>query len=127
MRLSEVRDDDMSGKTLEMTMLYDFFGDLLTDKQREYFDLYYNEDLSLGEIAENAGITRQGVRDMIARAEASLRDIERKTGVVRRFGEIREGAARAEAMAMGLSDCCADPGALQNLNDLLALLRELKG
>ena len=62
----------MSGKTLEMTMLFDFYGDMLTEKQREYFDLYYNEDLSLGEIASNVGISRQGVRDIIVRAESTL-------------------------------------------------------
>ena len=67
------------------TMLFDFYGELLTEKQREYFDLHYNEDLSLGEIAENNGITRQGVRDVIVRAEAILSDLEDKTGLIKRF------------------------------------------
>ena len=53
-------------------MLYDFYGELLTDRQKEFFDLYYNEDLSLSEIAENAEISRQGVRDVIVRAEAVM-------------------------------------------------------
>jgi len=57
----------MKDKAFHMTMLFDFYGDLLTDRQKEFFDLYYNEDLSLAEIAENAGITRQGVRDVVAR------------------------------------------------------------
>jgi hypothetical protein len=60
-----------------MTLLFDFFGDLLTERQREFFDLYYNEDLSLGEIAENNGITRQGVRDIIVRARGTLRKWKR--------------------------------------------------
>ena len=64
----------MKNQTYRMTMLYDFYGELLTDRQREFFDLYYNEDLSLAEIAENAGISRQGVRDVIVRAEASMQD-----------------------------------------------------
>ena len=55
------------------TMLFDFYGELLTDKQREYFDLHYNEDLSLAEIAESEGITRQGVWDIIRRGEDTLR------------------------------------------------------
>ena len=56
----------MKGKPLEMSLLFDFYGETLTEKQRELFDLYYNEDLSLAEIAEHAGITRQGVRDSIS-------------------------------------------------------------
>ena len=62
----------MKGKPLEMSLLFDFYGETLTEKQRELFDLYYNEDLSLAEIAEHAGITRQGVRDSIKRAEHAL-------------------------------------------------------
>lgn len=75
----------MKNQTYRMTMLYDFYGELLTQRQREFFDLYYNEDLSLAEIAENAGISRQGVRDVIVRAEASMQEIEDKTGIIRRF------------------------------------------
>ena len=58
---------------------------MLTDRQKEFYDLYYNEDLSLSEIAENSGITRQGVRDVIVRAEAILTDLEDKTGLIKRF------------------------------------------
>lgn len=66
-------------------MLFDFYGELLTPRQREFFDLYYNEDLSLSEIAENNGITRQGVRDVIVRAENTMQELEDKTGIIRRF------------------------------------------
>lgn len=66
-------------------MLFDFYGELLTDRQKEFFDLYYNEDLSLAEIAENAGISRQGVRDVIVRAEAAMQEVEDKTGIIKRF------------------------------------------
>ena len=86
----------MKNQTYRMSMLYDFYGDLVTDRQREFYDLYYNEDLSLAEIAENYGITRQGVRDVIVRAEAYLTEIEDKTGLIRRFhtmqGQLREVA-----------------------------------
>ena len=76
----------MRGKPLEMSLLFDFYGETLTEKQRELFDLYYNEDLSLAEIAEHAGITRQGVRDSIKRAEHALREMEEKLGLVARYG-----------------------------------------
>ncbi len=72
------------------TMLFDFYGELLTEKQREYFDLHYNEDLSLAEIAESEGITRQGVWDIIRRGEDTLRRYESKTGLVARFSRERE-------------------------------------
>ena len=75
----------MKNQTYRMTMLFDFYGELLTERQKEFFDLYYNEDLSLSEIAENEGISRQGVRDVIVRAEAIMTDLEDKTGLMKRF------------------------------------------
>ena len=80
----------MKNQTYRMTMLYDFYGELLTERQKEFFDLYYNEDLSLAEIAENSGISRQGVRDVIVRAEAAMQEVEDKTGLIRRFLRMRD-------------------------------------
>ena len=79
----------MKSDTYYMTMLYDFYGNLLTDKQKDLFDLYYNEDLSLSEIADNIGITRQGVRDGIMRSELLLRNTEDKLGLVKRYSNIQ--------------------------------------
>ena len=79
----------MKNQAFRMTMLYDFYGDILTDRQKEFFDLYYNEDLSLAEISENYGITRQGVRDVIVRAEAAMTELEEKTGIIRRFRKMQ--------------------------------------
>jgi hypothetical protein len=75
----------LKNQAYRMTMLYDFYGELLTDRQKEFFDLYYNEDLSLAEIAENYGISRQGVRDVIVRAEGVMTEMEDKTGIIKRF------------------------------------------
>ena len=75
----------MKNQTYRMTMLFDFYGEVLTPRQKEFFDLYYNADLSLAEIAENYGISRQGVRDVIVRAEAIMTDLEDKTGLMKRF------------------------------------------
>ena len=75
----------MKNQTYRMTMLFDFYGEVLTPRQKEFFDLYYNEDLSLAEIAENYGISRHGVRDVIVRAEAIMTDLEDKTGLMKRF------------------------------------------
>jgi len=74
-------------KTLMRTMLLDFYGELLTQKQRNCFNMHYNEDLSLAEIAEVLDISRQGARDLIVRAEATLTETEEKIGLVKRFSE----------------------------------------
>lgn len=69
-------------KNLEIAILLDFYGGLLTEKQRDMIDLYYNEDLSLGEIAQHRNITRQGVRDSIKRGEEYLLELEEKLQLV---------------------------------------------
>ena len=92
----------MKSQAYRMAMLFDFYGDVLTPRQKEFydlFDLYYNEDLSLAEIAENNGITRQGVRDVIVRAEAILTDLEDKTGLIKRFHAMRKQLQEVEAAA----------------------------
>lgn len=83
----------MKNQAYRMAMLYDFYGDLLTPRQKEFYDLYYNDDLSLAEIAENYDITRQGVRDIIVRAEKTLEDIEEKTGLIQRYHRTRATTA----------------------------------
>ncbi|MEG0765293.1 MAG: YlxM family DNA-binding protein [Pseudoflavonifractor sp.] len=92
----------MKNQAYRMALLYDFYGDTLTPRQKEFFDLYYNEDLSLAEIAENYDITRQGVRDVIVRAEGILTDLEDKTGIVRRFKKMQEQLSEIEASADGI-------------------------
>lgn len=94
----------MTDGRLMNTMLLDFYGELLTDKQRECFDLHYNEDLSLSEIAEQCGISRQGVWDNIRRAEAAMRGIEEKTGLIRRFSELEEGLDRLSERVRELAE-----------------------
>ena len=85
----------MKNQAYRMTMLFDFYGELLTDRQKEFFDLYYNEDLSLAEIAENYGISRQGVRDVIVRAEGIMTEVEDKTGIIKRFHQMQKALAEA--------------------------------
>lgn len=75
---------------LEMTLLFDYYGDLLTERQRMCFDMRHNQDMSLGEIAEEMQVSRQGVHDNLNRAEALLRNMEEKTGCVRRDLQCRK-------------------------------------
>lgn len=74
---------------VEMLLLFDYYGDMLTERQRMCLDLRYNQDLSLAEIAEELGVSRQGVHDNIIRAEAHLQKMEEKTGCVRRYLQSR--------------------------------------
>ena len=75
---------------VEMLLLFDYYGDMLTERQRMCLDLRYNQDLSLAEIAEELGVSRQGVHDNITRAEAHLAKMEAKTGCVRRNLQCRQ-------------------------------------
>jgi hypothetical protein len=78
----------MADKNLEISTLLDHYGEMLTDKQREVIDLYYNDDLSLAEIAEQEGISRQGVRDNIKRAEGQLLEMENALHCAERFRQM---------------------------------------
>jgi predicted DNA-binding protein YlxM (UPF0122 family) len=84
-------------KLARMNLLYDFYGQLLTERQRRFVELYYAHDLSLGEIAEEFGVSRQAVYDILKRSEQSLTDYESKLGLVfrhlhncRLLGEVLE-------------------------------------
>lgn len=72
-------------KDLNISVLMDFYSPLLTQKQREMLEMYYNDDLSLGEIAQEYGITRQAVRDAIIKGERYLNELEQKLGLSERF------------------------------------------
>ena len=102
-------------KNLEIALLFDFYGEMITDKQRDVVELYYNDDLSLSEIAENEGITRQGVRDSIKRAETQLTEMEERLGLVRRFGEMRE---KLEEIRQAVRD-------IQEINERCGFSREI--
>ena len=77
-------------ESLEMILLFDYYGDLLTERQRLCLDMHYNQDLSLGEIAEVLSISRQAVYDNLSRAEALLKNMEEKTGCVCRDRQLRK-------------------------------------
>lgn len=77
-------------KNVQVSLLFAFYRNMLTERQIECVDLYYNEDLSLSEISEHLDITRQGVRDNIMRAEKSMRDMENRLGLVKKFLGIKQ-------------------------------------
>lgn len=91
-------------KDLTVGLLMDFYGQLLTVKQLDALDMYYNRDLSLAEIAENEGISRQAARDFIKKGEGKLRELEDKLGLVKKFADINDGIEEIRAAASELGD-----------------------
>ena len=88
---------------LQMTLLFDYYGELLTDRQRMCFDLRHNQDLSLAEIAQELNVSRQGVHDNLSRAEALLQNMEEKTGCVSRDLACRRAAQKIAEAAQKLA------------------------
>jgi len=95
-------------EAVETVLLFDYYGRMLTDKQKEYLDLRYNQDLSLGEIAEIMGVSRQAVFDNLTRTEALLRRMEENIGCVKRDMAVRK-AARDILEAAAVLDASSDP------------------
>ena len=110
----------------EMTLLLDYYGGMLTDKQRDCFDMRYNQDLSLGEIAETLGVSRQAVNDNLTRTEALLRRMEENIGCVKRDKLARRIAAEIRSAATVL-DASSDPTAQiakQRIDAVVHILEE---
>ena len=110
---------------LEIVLLYDYYGDLLTQRQKECFEMRYYQDLSLGEIGEELGISRQGVHDNLSRTEALLRNMEQKTGCVRRDQKCRETAERILSAARQLGNH-SDTAVSRLAGEIIAIARGLE-
>ena len=109
-------------KDLNMSLLLDFYGEVLSEPQREAMDLFYNGDLSLSEIAEIAGITRQGVRDRLVKSEQIIRGLEEKLGLAGRFGHVNKTVAY---LVDRLETVAGETG--MDLSDLIAAVKQLEG
>jgi hypothetical protein len=112
-------------KNLEIAYLLDFYGEMLTKKQRDFIDLYYNEDLSLSEIAENEGITRQGVRDSIKRAEVQLFEMEQKLGLAEKFAELKNGLDEIKDCAEKIYEYNLEHSLSREINDNVARIKSI--
>lgn len=112
-------------KNLEISYLMDFYGECLTEKQRNFLDYYYNDDLSLSEISENEGITRQGVRDAIKRAENILLDMEQKLGFAKRSAELKRGLDEISECADKIYDFNNAATLSKDINDSVAKIKAL--
>ena len=109
----------------EMILLYDYYGKMLTDKQQEYIDMRYNQDLSLGEIAEIQSVSRQAVFDNLSRTEALLRRMEENIGCVKRDMLIRR-AVQEILDAATVLDASSDPAVLAAKQRIFAAVHILE-
>lgn len=112
-------------KDLRISLLLDFYGEMLTEKQRDVVELYYNEDLSLAEIAAHSRITRQGVRDSIKRAEATLLELEERLGLAKRFRRIQEGLDTIAENARYIRENNGRVGYLREIDGRLSQIIEI--
>ena len=110
---------------LEMALLFDYYSGMLTEKQRDCFDMRYNQDLSLGEIAESMGVSRQAVNDSLTRTEALLRRMEENIGSVKRYNDVRK-ALRDILEAAAVLDASSDPAVLDAARRIVAAAQSLK-
>ena len=111
---------------LHMALLFDYYGGMLTDKQRDCFDMRYNQDLSLGEIAEELGVSRQAVNDNLTRTEALLRRMEENIGCVKR-DMLTRAAVEEILSAVTVLDASSDPAVsavAQRIKDAVQTLKE---
>ena len=119
-------------KDLEMGYLLDFYGEVLTQKQREMLRQYYNDDLSLSEIGENFGITRQGARDAIKHGETTLKELEEKVGFAARYRRVQQKLEQLEQLVIDTRFECTGPCAnittteyVEALTKMLELIRSM--
>ena len=112
-------------EAMEWILLYDYYGALLTRRQQECFELRYHQDLSLGEIGEELGISRQGVFDNLSRAEALLKNMEEKTGCVSRDLACRKAAEQIREAAGKLSGF-SDPQVALLAQSILSAVQNLE-
>ena len=110
---------------LEMALLLDDYGAMLTDRQRECFDMRYNQDLSLGEIGEALGVSRQAVNDNLTRTEALLRRMEENIGCIARDHRLRQAALQIRRAAQGLENS-SDPAVRTAVQNILASVKILE-
>lgn len=112
-------------KNLDVVLLADFYGEMLTENQRKFIEYYYSDDLSLSEIAQNEGITRQGVRDAVKRAEGQLFDMEKKLGFAERSRKISEALDEIIESTNAINEFNMNNSLSREINDAVVRIRSV--
>ena len=116
----------MFEKDMHIGVLLDFYGDILSERQREMLDYYYNDDMSLSEISDTVGISRQGVRSGIKKGTDILIDLESKLGLAERFNSVQSQLSDISAKLKQLGASLDDPQAIEKINTIIEQLKNLE-
>ena len=115
----------MFEKNLSISLLVDFYGDILTERQNEMINMYYNEDCSLSEIAESFNISRQGVRSVLKKGEEILLDMENKLHLASRFIQMREKSSEIAIELQKINSDVNNTDISNRINLLIGRIKDL--
>lgn len=122
-----VNTDDKLKEFVELSILFDFYGELLKDHNKQIFEDYILNDLSLSEIADQKGISRQGVHDIVKRCSKQLKNCEEKLNLIQKFNETKAKANRIKDIARQLKDLSSlqDDKQVKQLNEIIELTNDI--
>ena len=115
----------MFEKNLSISLLLDFYGDILSERQKEILDFYYNDDLSLAEIAENYDISRQGVRSVLKKGETILTEMEEKLHLAERFSSVQEKSSQIALELQEITSLINDKEISKKIQGLTSQIKDL--
>lgn len=122
-----VNTDDKIKEFVELSILFDFYGELLKDHNKQIFEDYILNDLSLSEIADQKGISRQGVHDIVKRCSKQLKTCEEKLSLIQKFNDTKAKANRVKDIAGQLKDMSSqqDEKQAHQLNEIIELTNDI--
>lgn len=115
----------MFEKNLNISLLLDFYGDVLTDRQNGMLNMYYNEDCSLAEIADSFSISRQGVRSVLKKGETVLIDMENKLQLASRFIKMREKSSEIASELQNINSNINNDEISSKIHSLIEQINEM--
>lgn len=115
----------MYEKNMKISLLLDFYGDVLPERQHEMLDMYYNDDYSLSEISEIAEISRQGVRFAVKKGEDQLTELEDKLGLLKKFTQMKAESEIIASMLENISDQTENEALKCKINEIILKIKAL--
>ena len=115
----------MFEKNLNISLLLYFYGDILTERQRDMLDLYYNDDYSLAEIAQSFSISRQGVRSVLKKGETILADMEQKLNLAARFIAVQENSSKIAEKLEKINQSINNAEISNEIHTVIAEIKEM--